>query len=136
MIAARVAAARGIFFAGGAQHRIVRALGGTKVGAAVQAAFERGAVVGGTSAGTACQSGLMITGEGDFSMLVNLNQTVGTIRADKAHMPSTPFGERFLEALPSNANRALRARGLSARAIGLQPSPRDIARADFRGRTR
>jgi cyanophycinase len=68
-IAARVAAAGGIFFAGGAQHRIALALGGTKVGVAVQAAFGRGAVVGGTSAGTACQSGLMITGEGDFSVI-------------------------------------------------------------------
>ncbi len=68
-IAARVAAAGGIFFAGGAQHRIARALGGTKVGAAVRTAFDNGAVVGGTSAGTACQSGLMITGEGDFSVI-------------------------------------------------------------------
>jgi cyanophycinase len=68
-IAARVEAAGGIFFAGGDQRRIARALGGTRVGVAVRTAFDRGAVVGGTSAGTACQSGLMITGDGDFEVI-------------------------------------------------------------------
>ncbi len=68
-LAVRVAAADGIFFGGGDQRRITQALLGTPVGAAVKAAFVRGAVVGGTSAGTACQSGLMITGDGDFSVL-------------------------------------------------------------------
>jgi cyanophycinase len=68
-IAARIAAAGGIFFSGGDQRRIARALGGTRVGSSVRAAFDRGAVVGGTSAGTACQSGLMITGDGDFEVI-------------------------------------------------------------------
>jgi cyanophycinase len=35
----------------------------------VTSAFERGAVIGGTSAGTACQSSLMITGDGDFTVI-------------------------------------------------------------------
>jgi len=35
-------------------------------------------------------------GEGDFSMLVNLNWTVGPIHADSEHMQSTSFGERIL----------------------------------------
>lgn len=64
-----VAAASGIWFSGGDQRRITQALNGTPVGEAVRAAFERGAAVGGTSAGTACQSGLMITGDGDFSVI-------------------------------------------------------------------
>ncbi len=68
-LAAEVAAAGGIFFAGGDQRRITAALLGTPVGDAVRRAFQRGAVVGGTSAGTACQSGLMITGDGDFDVL-------------------------------------------------------------------
>lgn len=68
-LAARVAGAGGIWFAGGDQRRITAALLGTPVGEAVRAAFDRGAVVGGTSAGTACQSGLMITGDGDFSVI-------------------------------------------------------------------
>ncbi|HPC83312.1 MAG TPA: cyanophycinase [Thermoanaerobaculaceae bacterium] len=59
--------ARGIFFSGGDQVRILTALARSPVLAAISAAFARGAVVGGTSAGTACQSPLMITGEGDFS---------------------------------------------------------------------
>jgi cyanophycinase len=68
-VAARVAAAGGIFFAGGDQRRITRALIGTPVGIAVREAFDRGGVVGGTSAGTACQSPLMITGDGDFTVI-------------------------------------------------------------------
>jgi cyanophycinase len=61
--------ARGIFFSGGDQNRITRALLDTPVGAAIAKAFAGGAVIGGTSAGTACQSALMITGEGDFSVI-------------------------------------------------------------------
>lgn len=34
--------------------------------------------------------------EGDFSMLVNLNWTIGSIHADTEHMKSTSFGERIL----------------------------------------
>ena len=65
----RAAAAGGIFFGGGDQALITRAILGTPVGDAIAAAFARGAVVGGTSAGTACQSPLMITGEGDFTVI-------------------------------------------------------------------
>jgi cyanophycinase len=61
--------AKGIFFGGGDQIRITNALLGTPVGDAIAAAFGEGAVVGGTSAGTACQSEVMITGEGDFSLV-------------------------------------------------------------------
>lgn len=61
--------AKGIFFGGGDQVRITNALLGTPVGDAIAAAFAEGAVVGGTSAGTACQSEVMITGEGDFSLV-------------------------------------------------------------------
>ena len=61
--------ATGIFFGGGDQIRITNALLGTPVGAAIADAFNRGAVIGGTSAGTACQSDPMITGEGDFKVI-------------------------------------------------------------------
>jgi len=61
--------ARGIFFGGGDQIRITNALLGAPVGDAIAAAFAEGAVVGGTSAGTACQSEKMITGEGDFTQV-------------------------------------------------------------------
>jgi cyanophycinase len=66
---ALAAAAGGIFFGGGDQALITRAILDTPVGDAIAAAFARGAVVGGTSAGTACQSPLMITGEGDFTVI-------------------------------------------------------------------
>ena len=61
--------AGGIFFGGGDQIRITNALLGTPVGTAIADAFARGAVIGGTSAGTACQSEPMITGEGDFKVI-------------------------------------------------------------------
>lgn len=61
--------AGGIFFSGGDQRRIVAALGGTPVGDAIVAAWRRGATIGGTSAGTACMSPLMLTGEGDLKVL-------------------------------------------------------------------
>ena len=64
-----LASARGIFFSGGDQALIIRALRGTPAGDAVATAFADGAVVGGTSAGTACQSPLMITGNGDFKVI-------------------------------------------------------------------
>ena len=72
-LAEKVLGAGGIWFSGGDQRRITEALNGTAVGEAVRAAFERGSVVGGTSAGTACQSGLMITGDGDFSIIAAEN---------------------------------------------------------------
>ena len=65
--------AGGIFFGGGDQSRITRALLDTPVGAAIAMAYARGAVVGGTSAGTACQSDPMITGEGDFKVITANN---------------------------------------------------------------
>ncbi len=68
-LAQRAAQAGGIFFGGGDQVRVTNAILGTPVGAAIAQAFERGAVVGGTSAGLACQSDPMITGEGDFTVI-------------------------------------------------------------------
>jgi len=68
-IARVVRGAGGIWFSGGDQRRITKALLGTPVGEAVAEAFKLGAVVGGTSAGTACQSTLMITGDGDFTVI-------------------------------------------------------------------
>jgi cyanophycinase len=68
-LAVSVRGAGGIWFSGGDQRRITQALLGTAVGDAVTDAFKRGAVVGGTSAGTACQSPLMVTGDGDFTVI-------------------------------------------------------------------
>ncbi|HEX2062595.1 MAG TPA: cyanophycinase [Thermoanaerobaculia bacterium] len=78
--------ARGIFFGGGDQVRILVALAGTPVLDALREAFRNGAVVGGTSAGTACQSDLMLTGEGNFKVIqsrsVELWDGLGFLRDD------------------------------------------------------
>ncbi|MCS7182842.1 MAG: cyanophycinase [Thermoanaerobaculum sp.] len=66
---ALVERAGGIFFSGGDQTRILRALKDSPLLAAIRQAYHRGAVLGGTSAGTACMSPLMITGEGNFDVI-------------------------------------------------------------------
>jgi cyanophycinase len=55
--------ATGIWFGGGDQSRLTRALGGTKVEKAIHTRYAAGAVVGGTSAGAAVMSTPMITGD-------------------------------------------------------------------------
>jgi cyanophycinase len=65
--------AGGIFFSGGDQRRITAAMKDTPLEQAVLRAWERGAVVGGTSAGTACMSPQMITGDGDFTVITAKN---------------------------------------------------------------
>jgi cyanophycinase len=55
--------ATGIWFGGGDQARLTRALGGTKVESAIHERYRAGAVVGGTSAGAAVMSTPMITGD-------------------------------------------------------------------------
>lgn len=68
-LVAAAARARGIFFGGGDQVRIATAFSGSPVLAAIRRAHAAGAVIGGTSAGTACQSPRMLTGEGDFKVV-------------------------------------------------------------------
>ena len=78
--------ARGIFFGGGDQVRITNALAGTPVLDALRDAYRKGAVVGGTSAGLACQSEKMITGEGNFKVIqsksVEVKEGLGFVRND------------------------------------------------------
>lgn len=53
----------GIWFPGGDQSRLTAALAGTPVEAAIRSRYRSGAVVGGTSAGAAVMSEIMITGD-------------------------------------------------------------------------
>jgi len=53
-------AATGVFIAGGNQMRLMSALDGTALLADLLAAYQRGVIVGGTSAGAAILSGVMI----------------------------------------------------------------------------
>ncbi len=66
---ALVDGAGGCFFSGGDQNKILAALADTPVGEAIARLYWRGQVIGGTSAGTACQSDPMITGDGNFSVI-------------------------------------------------------------------
>ncbi len=63
--ARQIAGATGVWFAGGDQRRIAARLVDTPAHAALAAMKLAGGVIGGTSAGTACQSRWMITGDGD-----------------------------------------------------------------------
>jgi cyanophycinase len=54
--------ATGVFFTGGNQLRITRLLGGTRLDTALHCCHERGLVLGGTSAGAAMMSSVMIVG--------------------------------------------------------------------------
>jgi cyanophycinase len=71
-----ILAAGGIFFSGGDQSKITAALLGTTSGTAIKHFFKRGGVLGGTSAGTACMSGLMLTGEGNKKVIEAKNITL------------------------------------------------------------
>jgi cyanophycinase len=55
--------ATGIWFGGGDQVLLIKALKGTKTDSAMHARYRGGAVVGGTSAGAAVMSAAMITGD-------------------------------------------------------------------------
>jgi cyanophycinase len=57
--------ATGVYFTGGAQLRIAAILGGSQTDTALHACFQRGLVIGGTSAGAAMMSTTMILGGSD-----------------------------------------------------------------------
>jgi len=62
--------ASGVFFTGGVQSRLMTRIGGTASEAALHRLYEdRGGVIGGTSAGAAVQSAVMITGDGDWKVI-------------------------------------------------------------------
>ena len=60
---ARVAKATGIWFGGGDQARLTGVLKGTRIEAAMHQRFAARAVIGGTSAGAAVMSEIMLTGD-------------------------------------------------------------------------
>jgi cyanophycinase len=62
-VAALLADATGIWFGGGDQNRLARIVRGTALERAIRARHAAGAVVGGTSAGAAVLSAIMITGD-------------------------------------------------------------------------
>ena len=71
-----VRTATGVFFSGGDQSRIASRLLDTPMLIALREMKARGGVVGGTSAGTACQSEVMLIGAGNERVLVEHNIAV------------------------------------------------------------
>ncbi|MBA2303650.1 MAG: cyanophycinase [Acidobacteria bacterium] len=68
---ARLEAASLIWMPGGDQNRFMTAIDGTGLDDVIRARYRAGAVVGGTSAGAAVLSGLMITGDADLQSLLS-----------------------------------------------------------------
>ncbi len=66
---AAIAAAKVIFFTGGDQAKITAAILGTPAEAAIRKVYEDGGILSGSSAGLACMSRVMLTGEGDFTVV-------------------------------------------------------------------
>ena len=66
---AALSRATGVFFTGGEQARVMDALGDSPLLGDLRARYAKGTVFGGTSAGTAIMSAIMITGEGDFTVI-------------------------------------------------------------------
>lgn len=60
-----------IWIPGGDQNRFMKAIDGTGLDETIRAAYRRGAVVGGTSAGAAVLSASMITGDADLTALAS-----------------------------------------------------------------
>lgn len=58
-----------IWFPGGDQNKLIRALEGTSLPAAIRARYAAGAVVGGTSAGAAVMSAVILTGDADLQSI-------------------------------------------------------------------
>lgn len=64
-----LSSATGVFFTGGDQVTLMKAVDALGLGDRFRALSKAGVVFGGTSAGTAVMSPLMITGDGDFTKL-------------------------------------------------------------------
>src|SRR5262245_8537226 len=86
--------ATGIFFSGGDQGRIMDVLRDAPLLEALRARYAAGVVFGGTSAGTACMSSLMITGDGDFTVIDA--DAVG-VRAGLGLLPNVIVDQHFIK---------------------------------------
>jgi cyanophycinase len=88
-----VASATAIFFTGGVQERLMQRLGGTRSEAAIlKLYFENGGIIGGTSAGAAVMSQVMITG----NELINKDTTDNFISIQAQNI-ETKKGFGFLD---------------------------------------
>ena len=86
--------ATGIFFAGGDQGRIMDVLRDQGLLATLRERYGKGVVFGGTSAGTACMSSIMITGEGDFTVI---DADKVEVRAGMGLLPGVILDQHFVK---------------------------------------
>ena len=88
--------ATGVWFTGGDQNRIMAAIGGTPVAAAIRARYLAGLVVGGTSAGAAVMTTPMITGSErqPGGERPDTSQSWITIAADNVVLPNVSASRR------------------------------------------
>lgn len=107
----KILSASGIFFTGGDQSRLTKALLGSPLLEAIRRAWKAGACVGGTSAGLAAVADPMFTGEGDPARLragsVELVQGLGLVTGvllDQHFLARGRF-ERLLAAVLEHPHR-------------------------------
>ena len=86
--------ATGVFFGGGDQGRIMDVLKDQSLREALRERYRQGVVFGGTSAGTAVMSALMITGEGDFTVIDGGKVKV---RAGLGLLPGVILDQHFMK---------------------------------------
>jgi cyanophycinase len=84
-------AAKGIFYGGGRQWRLVDAYAGTKTEAAVRAVLERGGVVSGSSAGASIQGSFLARGDTQNNQVMIGDHTVGF-----GYLKNTAIDQHFL----------------------------------------
>lgn len=93
----------GVWFAGGDQNKLTKALLGSKMERAIRARYVDGAVIGGTSAGAAVLSSTMITGEellrGKDTSEAWTRIMRGTVEVDTgfAYVPNAIIDQHFLK---------------------------------------
>jgi cyanophycinase len=93
-VLATLRSATGIFFSGGDQNRLKRALWGTKALEEIRGVYRRGGVIAGTSAGAAIQSKIMLTG--DEAINKDTNNPYGVVQRRNI-VTDTGFG--FVETM-------------------------------------
>jgi cyanophycinase len=83
-----------IWFPGGDQNRLMKAFAETGVPEAIRRRYREGATVGGTSAGAAVMSGIMITGDADLQSI-----TAGATKTSEGLglWPEVIFDQHFLK---------------------------------------
>jgi cyanophycinase len=83
--------AKGVFYGGGRQWRLVDAYAGTKTERAVQAVLDRGGVVSGSSAGASIQGSFLARGDTENNQVMIGDHTVGF-----GYLKNTAIDQHFL----------------------------------------